>query len=750
MTEKRTFLDVLLHFFPFQLLFWHLRKNIFALMGWGVLFLFISGGASKFGIPFLFYSPEYLGEVNLPAFLILGFGVGGYIMAFNLYSYIILGPIFPFIVTVTSPFLKFSLNNLIIPVLFIVLYGVKMISFQMNQEYATAWEATGYFLMFLLGIFTFIAISFFYFFRTNKDLFKLSGKTESEFRQELKAKPVGSALHKEVSWYKILSRIKDRRHYYFGLSLKIRKSRDWMHYDRALLEKVFAQNHINASIFEFFIIISFLIIGFFRESEYFVVPAAASIILIFSIVLMVISAIFSWIKTWTYFVMIVLFLGLNYFSKNKDFQQFNNYIYGINYTDEVLDYSETDLINMHTDIDRAYNDKVDYIETLNNWKAKTGQEKPKLIIVNTSGGGARSAMWTFLVLSELDSLTNGGFSQHVQMITGASGGMLGASYYRELLLRSKTDSTLNLKSIQFQQNIAKDLLNQVAFTISTNDLFYRYQSFHYKGIKYLKDRGYAFEQQLHVNTDYVLEKSLGDYRIPEKEGVIPVMVFSPTLVNDGRRLLISSQPTGFYQLNSLCMNSDYDPILENFEYNVLLKKYKPENTRFSSVLRMNATFPYVLPMVVLPGNMNFHVMDAGIRDNYGGKTTINYLSVFKDWIKENTSGVIIVRVRDLKKNKTGIGKRTVSMMEKLTLPFGNVYGNFPFVQDFNQDEMIALTFSNFDFPIDLISINLRETIKDKISLSWHLTTSEKAQVRNAINKTANQIEMEKIVDIIKK
>lgn len=748
MKNKDSLFDIIFHFFPFQLLFWQLRMNLFALLGWVILFVFISGGGAKFGVPYLFYSPEYLGEVSGASFLILGFGFGGFVTAFNLYSYIVLGPYFPFIATVSRPFAKFSANNLIVPLIFLIYYGANLISFQINQEFSTITEAVAYFLLFLLGAFVFMTLSFFYFFRTNKDVFKLSGRSEQEFEEEFKSKPFKATLHKEVSWYKIFSRIKDDRHYYLGPWMKLRKSRDWMHYDRSLIEKVFSQNHINASLFELFIIASFLILGIFRENDFFVVPAGASILLIFSIILMLISAVFSWLKTWTYFVLILLFLLLNQFSKNADFQQFNNYVYGLDYTLETEDLNEQLIISLHSDYERAERDKDNYIATLNNWKARTGLDKPKLIIVNTSGGGARSALWTFLVLRQLDSLSNGLFSKQTQMITGASGGMLGAAYYRELNLRSHTDRTIENRFAQFERNISMDLLNQVSFTITTNDLFYRYQNFEFNGIRYLKDRGYAFEQSFHKNTDYVLEKTLGDYAKPEKEGLIPVMIFSPTIVNDGRRLMISSLPTGYFQLNRLSMNGSYEAILENFEYNLLFEPYAPENTRFSSVLRMSATFPYILPMVVLPGNMNFHVMDAGIRDNYGSKTTIGFINVFKEWIKNNTSGVVVVRIRDLKKNFTGIGKEQMSMIDKLFMPFGNMYGNFPYVQDFDQDENLALTVPNFDFPFDILSLNLRQSLDDKISLSWHLTAFEKVQVKNSLKSPVNEIEIDRLLNLI--
>ncbi len=79
-----------------------------------------------------------------------------------------------------------------------------------------------------------------------------------------------------------------------------------------------------------------------------------------------------------------------------------------------------------------------------NWKAKELENNllpldhldykmgNPLVVVVVSGGGLRSAAWTFAVLQELElQLADKGidFAKHVRLIAGASGGMLGSSYY---------------------------------------------------------------------------------------------------------------------------------------------------------------------------------------------------------------------------------------------------------------------------------------------------------------------------------
>ena len=93
--------------------------------------------------------------------------------------------------------------------------------------------------------------------------------------------------------------------------------------------------------------------------------------------------------------------------------------------------------------------------------------------------------------------------------------------------------------------LGKDLLNKLSFSASTSDLFMRYKQMEYNGRKYTQERGAQFEKQLHQNLKNYLEHPLGYYKNPELNSEIPLMIFSPTIVNDGRRMLMSSQNLSF-------------------------------------------------------------------------------------------------------------------------------------------------------------------------------------------------------------
>ena len=59
------------------------------------------------------------------------------------------------------------------------------------------------------------------------------------------------------------------------------------------------------------------------------------------------------------------------------------------------------------------------------------------------------------------------------------------------------------------------------------------------------DRAYVFEKQLNSNVDNVFDKRLKDYESAESGAIIPMMIFTPTIVNDGRRLLVSPHDISF-------------------------------------------------------------------------------------------------------------------------------------------------------------------------------------------------------------
>ena len=117
-----------------------------------------------------------------------------------------------------------------------------------------------------------------------------------------------------------------------------------------------------------------------------------------------------------------------------------------------------------------------------------------MVFLNISGGGLRSALWSMVVLDHMDSITNYKMFKQTQLMTGASGGMIGGAYYRELFLRKAKGNKINMSSIRYKNNISMDLLNPLAFGIATTDMLIRFQSYRDGNNSYKKDRGWFFEK----------------------------------------------------------------------------------------------------------------------------------------------------------------------------------------------------------------------------------------------------------------
>ena len=107
---------------------------------------------------------------------------------------------------------------------------------------------------------------------------------------------------------------------------------------------------------------------------------------------------------------------------------------------------------------------------------------------------------------------------------------------------------------------------------------------------------------------------------------------------------------------------------ENIEFTRLFQEHSPGDLSFISALRMSATFPYVFPSANLPTNPEIEILDAGIRDNFGMSNTLRYIYTFKDWLRENTSGVVVIQVRDQQKFNEQKKSGQNSILQSMTQP----------------------------------------------------------------------------------
>jgi hypothetical protein len=710
----------------------HFKKHQILLFFWFILFGFISGFIGRrFGITYLFLDPEYLGKVNFYSFFIVGFATGGFIMIWQITSYILHGWRFPFLAAVREPFIKFCLNNTILPIVFIMANVYEIIHFQRQIESKTSFELLIHLVGYFSGLLLIIMITNTYFFSTNRNVLSWVSKDKLK-RNKTKAARLNFGTFetdKETRLIKV--------DYYLSSPIRIRHTRNVEHYDKKILQHVYKQHYFNSLFIEISTIFILIGLSTLMDYPYFRIPAAASVLLLFAVITIIVGAFSYWLRGWRTTIFILLFVVINFLSQ-YNFFNYRNRIYGLKYTAEKVNYTAPTLLKMCTK-SQVEQDRNSTLQSLNAWRSKfKGPNKPYLFFVNVSGGGSRSALWSFSVLQHLDSLMNGQLMPQTMLISGASGGMLGAAYFRELYYKSLT-TPFSLNNRQFNANISLDLLNAVTTSIAVNDVFIPWIPFQYANQTYKKDRAYAFENQLNDNTNNLLDKHLCDYRLPERNALIPWMIINGTIINDGRILMVSPQPISYLCKPNNTNTELADSKIDAVDYHALFAKQGADSSRFSSLLRMNCTFPYILPNVTLPSLPKLEVMDAGIRDNYGFETSTRFISTFKDWIDENTAGVVLVQITDFNRSNMELEDNEQTSFEELTNPITNVFYNFPEFQYFHQNTQINLLSQSLKTKMRVFRFEYTpESIRDRASLSFHLTYKEKTSIHDALHNAANQ------------
>lgn len=739
--------------FYFRLILLDFKKNQLLVIFWLIFFGILTNKvAPRYGVAYLFWGPEYFDRISFIAYFITGFACGGFIMSYNIASYIKNGFRFPFLATLRNPFMKYCLNNFFLPLSFTLLYCIKIFLFLKDERIFELWQIILFIASFLAGNSFFIFFAFTYFFRTNKNITKLYGIQSSELsvsRPREKASYISGERNPHL--------IKESRDWYVETYLispfKTRLVRSVRHYKKEMLKAVLSQNHKAAFLFQIITIISLITLGLFSSFSAFEIPASASIFLLFTMFLMLFSSFYTWFRGWSTVIFFAFLIAFNYLHK-VDFLSIENRAYGLNYNAAKARYDYDHFKQIDLNYENLNNDRNATLDILNKWKVKNTfsgdpNKKPKMIFVNVSGGGSRSSLWTLYTLQYADSMLNGRLLSQMQLITGSSGGMVGAAYLRELYLRKQEGKIKTYYSSQYRTNISKDVLNPIAFTVATSEWLFPLKSFMVDDQKYSQDRGYAFEQRLEENTGNVFDKRLGDYKLPEANSYIPMMIFSPSIVNDGRKMLISPQGISYITQNAKTDKTTYNKLFDALEYSRFFKEQNAPNTLFTSVLRMSATFPYISPVVSLPSEPRIEIMDAGLRDNYGLETTFRFIKTFNDWIAENTSGIVIIQIRDKHKNIPIDENPSQTLAEALSRPLGSFYGNLFQVQDFNQNQQIQMADLWCKSKIDIIDFELRNELNDRISLSWHLTNKEKKKVSASLYLPENQAAIKKLEELLR-
>jgi hypothetical protein len=401
--------------------------------------------------------------------------------------------------------------------------------------------------------------------------------------------------------------------------------------------------------------------------------------------------------------------------------------------------------------------------------------KKPMVVVVASGGGVRAAAWTFLVLSELEArFAEEGipFPYHVRFISGASGGMFGAAYY-VTSLRGPNEMTWGDARRQDMvgpggrlDKLTQDWLTPVSQSLVTNDVPGFFSPFPSP-----TDRGVALERAWSKGMDGELDVTFEQLAERERAGWCPSLAFSPMMIEDGRRLLVSNLDLRYPASNDghlLEYDAELPASLADLNRNYshdgleLFRMFPQSRGRFavSTAVRMSASFPFLSPAVSLPTKPRRRVVDAGYFDNYGVSLAASVLFSKKntDWIRDNVSKVVLIQIRDGQsdderqlrvipdagRRSKGVTSLLSRSLEELTSPLEGLSNARVGTTSFRNDGLLELlsvyfeqirgepgsgqipqarrffTVVNFEFP-------------GHVALSWHLSQKEKEQIRRTFD-----------------
>lgn len=753
MDSLRQRLLQLYHTFPVQLLKLQLKHNILLLSLWGILFAMISGGiGSSMGLHKLFLDAEYLGRVSFWSFFIIGLAYGSFFIAWNTSVYILNSYRFPFLASLYRPFAKFSFNNSLVPLSFVLWYGYHIVRFQSLNEYRG--DRSGvYVLGFTAGALCMILITMIYFHYTNTDVQTYRKHNRLKVAKALKAIVVQRKERLLEAQQRDPYQQAWRVDYFLNERLQWRIVRNVSHYNFKLLERVFRQNHANAFVIQSVSITLLILMAALVEYELFRIPAAASLLLLLSILTTVIGALTYWLEEWRVLSLVVALVVLNQMMSWGWFS-YKNSAYGLNYDQPPTAYTVSALDDLCSK-KRYRTDKAQTLDILERWHERCdklrSQQKPKLVLLCVSGGGIRAGFWSHHVMRELDKATEGQFMEQTALITGASGGMWGASLYRELYYREQLGELNNRQDSSYLAYSSRDLMNSLAFTFLVNDIFIPWVHREVNGYTYVQDRGYSFEQQFIENTEGLLGRNLRDYQAPEASGQIPLLFLTPVIANDSRLMVISPQPVSYMMRPPFSYQGvDAAHRIDAVDYGALLQAHDPMNLRFATALRMNATFPFIFPSVQMPTEPTLSLMDAGFRDNFGLEMATRFAAIFRRWIREYTSGVVIVSIRSYAQAEDIAEATSQSLGELAFNPLGPMFA-LDALQNYHHDNYLAYLRSKIGYnKVDVVNFVYEPTLlSERASLSLHLTQREKNDILNAIQLPHNQQSLRQLQQLLR-
>jgi hypothetical protein len=406
------------------------------------------------------------------------------------------------------------------------------------------------------------------------------------------------------------------------------------------------------------------------------------------------------------------------------------------------------------------NYKEEFQQAIKNRLASQTNKDKTIVVVAASGGGIQASGWTAQVLTELQKEKDLGeaFINAIGLISSVSGGSVGTMFYLDQFQPGATVPNINNLD-KIQQHATNDWLDAIGWGLAYPDLV-RAIGLPLLNRNRLQDRAYALEKDWQKNL--TAPTTLENWHKRVLLGEMPIPVFNSTLLENGRRFLISPMKFIPGNLGDYISRNNEDGIGKRkaLDFKTLYANY---DLNVTTAARLSAAFPYVTPMArndrdnkieiiddrgqKVTVSQNYHMADGGYFDNFGQFTAVEWLDDLLSASRNvlNIKKVLLIQIngfadpqfQDQENGKKGLDVAILGPLQTLysvkdsTQQARNIREFGLFSQRW-KSENVSVKSINITFPFPTASDGYEPP------LSWRLTRHEKDKLKDAWKDDAVQ------------
>jgi hypothetical protein len=387
-----------------------------------------------------------------------------------------------------------------------------------------------------------------------------------------------------------------------------------------------------------------------------------------------------------------------------------------------------------------------------------------VILVSATGGGIQAAGWTAQALTgiarNMEATYPGQFARMVRLVSAVSGGSLGAMYFIE---GYQPDGKLPQETVGGEPVLRRIVdaaesssLDELTFGLIFIDQWRGLFPFGWQHAQTLDyDRGYwlenAWKRDLWPGKPYhtALPERLSDWRDRVRKGLLPAVIFNSTIAETGERFLMGTSDLECPDWESdhihaahgagSCLNNPVTggPIIEGTRQ--FYDEYDKVDLHPATAARLSATFPFVTAAARIDQGgccrKQFHAVDGGYFDNYGMATLTEWL---EQALHDNglVDRVLVIQLRSSPPDQRAEPEGLKGWFFQTLAPVLTLYqarGTTQLSRNSEELYLLAQRSPKISIQTAIFSYNHTDSSgnPDNPPLSWHLTQTEKENIRQA-------------------